>query len=164
MARQFKHGILVTVTAAASGSLLACSGFAHTTDGEQISRNPPYIPPTVATFPAAPFSVGQTLEARDDKGRIIGHSGESCWVDLPFAEPPTSVQPPPTQSVQCPEAVLSDPAYEQCAGGTIQLTALGPPACQCYHFGNPPPSPTEVACPTVAIPGLATAVPGSQPG
>ena len=101
MARPFRRGILVTVAAAASGSLLACSGLGHKKDGEEIHGNPPYIPPSTATFPSPPFSVGQTLDPHDEKGRVIGHSagasGENCWVELPFAEPPTSVRPPPTR-------------------------------------------------------------------
>lgn len=157
MARPFKRGILVTVTAAASGSLLACSGFGHKGDGEEIHGNPPYIPP--ATFPAAPFTVGQVLEAHDDQGRVIGHSGGNCWVELPFPEPPTSVVPPPTQAVNCPAEIALDPAFAQCEGGSIHLKSLGPATCECYWFGNPPPSPKDVACPVVAIPSLASLPP-----
>lgn len=164
MARSFRQSVVVTVAVVAGGGLMACSGVRSLVDGagggdEPLIGNPPMPVEAKVSFPKAPFTEGQSLEARDGEGRTIGHADGKCWVELPFDEPPTSWRPPPTQAVDCPTAVLDDPAYAACNGGSVHLKSLGPPLdCVCYFSGNPPPPPQDVQCPVVAIPELATAV------
>ena len=150
----------------ATGSLLSCSSVStvvrekfgkepHGNPPEPPTHNPP-APTSIAIFPKAPFHEGQALEPVDGVGRAIHHGGGNCWVELPFETPPTSVMPPPTEAAPCPPDLTNDAAYASCEYGTLTLKALGPPAeCICYFFGNPPPSPTDAACPTTTIPGLA---------
>jgi len=166
MARTFKPALFVTVSAS---SLLACSGISEklggaSTDGMNISHNPPCCEDGKATFPTGPFTAGQQLEARDSQHREIHHGNGTCWVDLPYAEPPTSWRPPPTQAVDCPPAMANDPAWAECSGGSISIKALSPAlSCVCYFDGNPPPSPKEVACPVASVPGLLAAAADANP-
>lgn len=159
MAKTFKPALFVTVSAS---SLLACSGISEKLGGAGkdagMTHNPPCCEDGKATFPEAPFSPGQQLEARDSQHREIHHGNGTCWVDLPYAEPPTSWRPPPTQPIDCPPAMVNDPAWAECDGGSISLKALSPAlSCTCYFDGNPPPSPKEVSCPVASIPGLMVA-------
>jgi hypothetical protein len=159
MRRTLKPGILGTFGVVAGSGMIACSGVGHSKDPEPPTRNPPPIELTTvhATLPAAPFTAGQSLEASDPQKGTIHHGSGSCWIDLPFDTPPTSVVPPKTERVVCPPEILKDPAYAACDGGEIHVLDLGPPvSCICYFWGNPPPSPKDVACPTTAIPSLAS--------
>lgn len=154
MRKVLKPGLLLTAT--------ACAGVGTP---EEITHNPPRIPDATWEYPKAPFSKGQSLMLRDGESREIKGAGDSCFVELPFPTPPTSVVPPPTQSVSCPEPMKTDPAWAACSGGTIYLARDGESGpCTCWFFGNPPPEPTSVACP--AIPGLVNTQPmgTGQPG
>lgn len=151
MRKVLKPGLLLTAT--------ACAGVGSPSDGpEGPTRNPPPLRETSWSYPKPPFTPGQGLMLRDDQGReIFGGSG-NCWIQLPFETPPTSVVPPPTEAVSCPEPMRTDPAWAGCAGGTIYLARDGESGpCTCYFFGNPPPAPTAVACPSV--PGLTDSQP-----
>jgi hypothetical protein len=153
--RSLRPGILLTVGAVAGS--LGCSGIAsRVTDGQPEIGNPPRPPREVkATFPTPPFAQYAVLEPRDENGRLIHHGGGRCWVELPFAETPTSWQPPPTEAVACPPEFSGDQAYRDCEYGEVHLLAVAPKAeCVCYFTGNPPPSPKEIDCPTVTFPVL----------
>lgn len=157
LARLFRRSVVVTLGSIAGGTLLGCSGLSTLMEGQSakipIIGNPPYLPE--AKFPTAPFSAGQSLQPRDGEGREILGSGGKCWVELPFDKPPGSWQPPPTESIECPDLLTTDPSYALCEGGSVHLKNAGPvPDCVCYYSGNPPPQPQPVACPTVAIPAL----------
>lgn len=145
MRKVLKPGLLLTAT--------ACAGVG--TPPEEPTHNPPPIRETSWSYPKAPFEKGRDLMLRDDQSRQIFGGNGNCWIELPFETPPTSVVPPPTQQVTCPDPMTKDAAWSACSGGTIYLARDGEEGpCTCYFFGNPPPAPTAVACPT--IPGLET--------
>jgi hypothetical protein len=154
MRRALKPGLFLT-----AASALACGvgGGVGGDDGEK-THNPPPPPQRVEwTAPTAPFTAGQLLNPKDKEGRTIKRNGPDCWVELPFATPPTSVMPPPTMAVECPAPMADDPAWAACNGGSIYVKAVEPLSCTCMVFGNPPPPPLEVACP----PPMASATPSA---
>ena len=143
MRRTLRPGLVVTVSA----SVVACAGLGGP-EPEPPTRNPPPLPRAVeATFPSGPVTQGQMLNPRDADNRVIhrGH-GDTCYIELPFATPPTSVVPPPTETVACPEPMLAE-AWTGCVGGTLRVATVEPAACVCDFFGNPPPPPQANVCP-----------------
>lgn len=153
--RKLKPGLVVTASA-----LVACSGVVDTDplggiglggdDGP--TRNPPPLPPSVpTTMPSGPVTDGQVLNPRDPDGRPVFVSGDRCWVEVPFDEPPTAVVPPPTKAIACPPVLVADPAWAACAAGTVSVKTLDPLTCECFWFGNPPPAPKTVACPEETV-------------
>ncbi len=141
MRRSLRPGLLVTFT--------ACAGPVGNTDGHGPIHNPPAPPPVVATFPTGPVAPRQVLNPEDAEGRLIRRSfdGGDCYVELPFAERPTSVRPAPTLAMECPTVMVTDPAWSGCLGGTLQVASVEPLDCVCNFFGNPPPPPKQAACP-----------------
>jgi hypothetical protein len=95
-----------------------------------------------------PVDYTKSFNPKDKQGRTIYFGGNAtCYVELPFKTPPTSVMPPPTAAVACPGEMLRDPAWQKCVGGTMYGREGGGPNCSCAHFGNPPPPPSDAPCP-----------------
>ena len=90
----------------------------------------------------------ESLNPRDGEGRTIYKASDgSCFVELPFAEPPTSGgMPRPQKAVECPP-LMQHSTWAECAGEAILSTEDGSD-CVCDTRGNPPP-PTvpRVSCP-----------------
>ena len=88
------------------------------------------------------------INPRDAQQRLIyKESDGSCYVELPFVEPPSSGgMSPPQQPTACPEE-MKDPAWDACIGAAILRNDAGDD-CACEVGGNPPP-PTapRVSCP-----------------
>ena len=155
--------IVVSVTAVGA---LACASPTPTpppvTDGSYRGVNPPPPPrPPVSTtvqlegtLPDVVLPDGRVtdhnrftmnLNPKDSEGRFITRSHDSCYVYLPFPEPPTSVVPPPTLEVPCPPEMASF-LWSQCYAGDIRA-APDRDLCICDVMGNPPPPTQYVHCP-----------------
>ena len=119
----------IVVVPAVLGTL-ACSGVVEPPDGPP--RPPPAGPPP------------KTLNWSSPQHGTIYRGNGSCYVHLPFPEPPSSWQPAPTQAIDCPRAMRSD-AWDACIGGMLMLQAED--SCVCDVDGNPPPPPATVPCP-----------------
>jgi hypothetical protein len=84
------------------------------------------------------------VNARGSDGTIY-RATSSCYVHLPFPEPPTSVVPPPTKDVDCPP-IMRSAHWSHCLGGTLTANA-DRSECLCNTMGNPPPPPHLQDCP-----------------
>ncbi len=88
------------------------------------------------------------LNPQDAEGRVILQRNDgSCYVNLPFPEPPSSAgMSPPSRTVECPP-VMRQSAFGTCADTVVLANEAGDD-CVCEPAGNPPP-PTvpRVRCP-----------------
>jgi hypothetical protein len=125
---------------------------------DQPTHNPPAPGPDYR-MPEGPATALQQLNPVDREGRKIYANNGSCWVNLPFDVPPTSVVPPPTKVVTCPPDMTTDPAWASCGGGELTLVTVEPLACRCFVFGNPPPPPHESPCPAEVTARIAPPAP-----
>jgi hypothetical protein len=119
-------------------TLSACAGVGNGGSPETPPRDPP--PPRVPEL--VPAREGVLNPADRVHGTIYRGAQETCYVHVPFATPPTSVQAPPTETVVCPP-VLLDPSWEACLRGEVTVTDA---VCSCFVHGNPP-SQVPIACP-----------------
>lgn len=78
-----------------------------------------------------------------ERGVIYRGEGDTCYVNLPFDEPPAGVVPYPTEAVVCPPSML-DVSWEACRHGRVDEAEGG---CTCFVHGDPP-SEGPVTCPT----------------
>lgn len=111
----------------------------------EMTRNPPMPVEIHEVGLDGPVAAGTALNARQGS-RTIYKQGAACviYVDDGQMRPPGSF--PPATVVDCPPT-MQDPAWDQCANGSLQTTA-DPAVCTCYaNGGNPPPPPTSGPCP-----------------
>jgi hypothetical protein len=147
-----------TVVVTFLGALSACTGKAK--EEPETTMNPPPAPapaPAPPTEPAPPPPEAaldrgrftKVLNAQHEQhGRVFRKQEAVCYVNLPFPPqegPPVSFRPPPQQEVACPPS-MTDPAWAECAHGTVTSTDDGA-ECLCAVMGNPPPPPRVVSCP-----------------
>lgn len=133
-----------TVWADASRTTCECRHFGNPPPPPQKMDCPSSIPTGPIDYDA--LSTYEALNARDPKGRTIYASRGGCYVTVPPATPPTSMQPPETEKVPCPRAMVG-PAWQQCEHGELKAAADGS-RCMCAPvFGNPPPVPKWTGCP-----------------
>jgi len=105
----------------------------------QENRNPP--------GQVTPLPKEGVLNPRDSEGRqVYVRDDGACYVTLPFDHPLTSWQPPKTKDVPCPPGA-SEPAFRECAFGTVVAPSATATDCECNVDGNPPPPPKKVKCP-----------------
>lgn len=126
---------------------LACTGVA----GDLVKPDPlPYEepPPLGKPIPGSQTSkYTRTLNpVIPGRGRAYRAQG-MCFVHGDFEEPPRSWQPPPRETIPCPDE-LKDGKWEACPGGTVQITEDGKD-CLCGMDGNPPPPARSMVCPDV---------------
>ncbi len=163
MRRSLRPGIIATVSTV---SLAACNRptpepkhwnppaiTTHSaTAGDPLATSappPPPPPPRAVKVRQATGSVdwasySVALNPHDAEGRVIHRVAASCYVELPFDKPPTSVIPHPTKEVACPKEMLQ-PEWAACSG---ELRAKADKSeCLCAMFGNPPPPPLLMDCP-----------------
>lgn len=103
-------------------------------------------PSTVPTSELARYP--RRMNPEDASARTIYLAADgTCYVELPFQEPPSSGgQPQPQEAIVCPEA-MRDPVWQACVGDEIRSTENGDD-CVCDRSGNPPPpSVPRVKCP-----------------
>jgi hypothetical protein len=93
------------------------------------------------------FSKATLLNPRDPKyGEVrVEHDGQSCYVELPFDEPPKSWQPKKHKAIDCAPS-MDDPAWDACRTGSIYEDGADG-SCVCVRDGNPPPPNVDTPCP-----------------
>jgi hypothetical protein len=123
----------------------ALAAACHTTPPR--TRKPGPVLAPIQAGPRPDYEHTKYLNPSDEKGHEIrvGQDGTTCFVILPFDDPPNSWQPPPTKQIDCPPA-MDDPAWDACRGGSM-VKNTETSSCMCVVEGNPPPSPWGVACP-----------------
>lgn len=85
------------------------------------------------------------MNARTADNDLIFRGYKGCYIELDYPEPPSSWEPPPTQTIPCPPQ-MGDVRWTQCREGRIQAKA-DLSECSCVVDGNPPPPPAYVHCP-----------------